>query len=220
MGILLWLVITAGISVWNAYAVGRLWPEVKQMDFLTRATVVSGMVMSAIGFIWLFMIAEATILHAISPIYGTNEETGLREVIFDFNEKWMKLTFQLGYVATALPLLGSGLCIWAHSLVVAWRERTLVSGGIAAYNTWAQIHNTISVATHMPGFIGKIGEAIFKDLNKDKLMLIVVLLLTLTSIIGGTAVMWWIVASVAKKRETEMREEALAYAHTHEEKHN
>lgn len=58
----------------------------------------------------------------------------------------------LWYVTIIFPALGTGLIITIESWIAAYREHSLMNMGFAAYNTFAQIHNTM-------GAINGIGPA-------------------------------------------------------------
>jgi hypothetical protein len=55
----------------------------------------------------------------------------------------------LGYIILIPGVLFSGMMITLDSWARAYRQRTLASFGTAAYNTFAQIHNTYSAVTDL-----------------------------------------------------------------------
>jgi disulfide bond formation protein DsbB len=61
-------------------------------------------------------------------------------------------------VTIIFPALGTGFIITIESWIAAYRDRRLMNIGLAAYNTFAQIHNTMgAINTIGPAFqaVGK-----------------------------------------------------------------
>ncbi len=140
---LIWL-INFGISWWNARITGLVWAETKMMGGFPRFMTWMGAIMAACGFSWCFLFVFAIGAHYFSPTY--------------FGVKAFDAAFSLGYLITIPAALFSGLFIWINSLVAAWRERDLPSIGIAAWNTFAQIHNTYSAIEDMPAAFKEVGS--------------------------------------------------------------
>jgi hypothetical protein len=63
-------------------------------------------------------------------------------------------------------VLVAGLFIWIDSLVRAWRERDLPSIGIAAWNTFAQVHNTYAAVEGVGGAAKSVGS-LFSSADPD-----------------------------------------------------
>src|SRR6516164_6744910 len=134
--VLVW-VLNLGISIWNAYAVGRAWVETKHAGGWPRFMAWMGAIMSACGFTWCYLLLLALIAYWI---------------------EWLTLyqveaLIQLGYILIIPGILFSGLLITIDSWAQAYRRRTLGAFGTAAYNTYAQIHNTYAA-------ISGLGQAI------------------------------------------------------------
>lgn len=55
--------------------------------------------------------------------------------------------------------LGTGFAITIESWVAVYRERSLLNMGTAAWNTFAQIHNTIGAVQNMGSAFGAVGDA-------------------------------------------------------------
>jgi hypothetical protein len=125
--VLVWL-LNFGISVWNAYAVGRAWVETKVAGGWPRFMAWMGALMSASGFSWCYLIVLAFGAH----VFGW------------FSEEALDAAFNLGYILLIPGILFSGLMIMLDSWRRAFRNGGILNYGVAAYNTYAQVHNTLS----------------------------------------------------------------------------
>ncbi len=141
------MLLNTGISAWNAYAAGAYITESRVVGGWPRLIVWCGLVMSACGFSWVYLVIITLV--AVSGGWLTLQEG--------------KILFDLGYLALLLPILGSGLGIWAHSIMVAVRRRKLGDVGIAAWNTYAQAHNTWEAARHAPNALKEVVEFMKSD---------------------------------------------------------
>jgi len=142
------LILNAVISAWNAYSSGAYLTESKIIGGWTRFIVWCGLVMSACGFTWCYL----TVFGLIGITTGK------------LTPEQLEALFNLGYLMILLPLLGSGLGIWIHSLVEAYRRRTFGSVAVAGWNTFAQAHNTWSAAKNAPNAI----DGLFKFFGGKK----------------------------------------------------
>ncbi|OHA84208.1 MAG: hypothetical protein A2408_02045 [Candidatus Yonathbacteria bacterium RIFOXYC1_FULL_52_10] len=187
LALLALLVLNFGISCWNAYAAGSYFTESKIIGGMTRFMVWCGLTMAACGFTWVYVTLLAMI--AVAGQWLTPE--------------WAEVMFKLGYLIIILPVLGSGLGIWVNSLVAAYRQRTLGNIGIAAWNTYAQAHNTWEAARHAPNFLKDVLDA-FSSKNrssngKDSAAGILVILLVILAVAGG-AITTGLIARWADRR--------------------
>lgn len=170
---LVMLVINFGISWLNAWSVGRSWADSKVIGGWPRVLVWSAAIMSACGFTWCYLI----VLALGAGAFGWLEP------------QYVKGALELGYVVIILPVLGSGLAIWIDSLTTAWRRRDLASGLTAAWNTYAQAHNTYQAASMLPRIFENLGD-LFEggdsdsDSAKSRAILAVVFLVVLALACG------------------------------------
>src|SRR2546430_10795422 len=95
---LVWL-LNFGISIWNAYAVGKSWVEARVAGGWPRVMCWSGAVMSASGFSWCYLILLAAIAYHFE---------GLDQAQFT-------AALYLGYSLLIPGILLSGLRITLHS---------------------------------------------------------------------------------------------------------
>jgi hypothetical protein len=121
------------ISAWNAYACGKAWAEAKSAGGWPRFMTWMGAIMSASGFTWCYLIA--LILGAVH---------------FNFlDAHWGTVGLELGYLIIIPGVLFSGLMITVDSWAQAYRNGGILNYGVAAYNTYAQIHNTMAAVQNM-----------------------------------------------------------------------
>lgn len=155
------LLLNFGISWLNAWSVGRSWNDSKAVGGFSRLVVWSGAVMAACGFTWCYLILLALGANALGKL----------------PDEYAQGAIELGYVVLIIPILGSGITITAHSWLVAIRERRLSSMGIAAWNTYAQIHNTVGAVRGLPKIFDHLGK-LLKGGNdsKGKFALLMILL--------------------------------------------
>jgi hypothetical protein len=139
--VLLWL-LNFGISAWNAYAVGRAWVETKVAGGWPRFMAWMGAIMSASGFTWCYLILLVLGGHAMGWL----------------DDEATAVAFQLGYLLLIPGILFSGLMIMLDSWRRAFRNGGFLNYGVAAWNTYAQIHNTMSAVRSIgPAFRSVLG---------------------------------------------------------------
>lgn len=186
MIILLW-VLNFGISALNAFGCGNTWDSSKARGGLAHFMNWMGAIMSASGFTWCYLVVLG-LLGAITPLsLFADADDGPLPTGMLLDEASLKAFFDLGYMVIILPILGSGLAITVNT----WREfararqRGVGDYAIVGWNTFAQIHNTVSAAQAIPGVLSSLGDFFFggKD-NKGKGSLIVVVLV-IAAALGG-----------------------------------
>ncbi len=173
--IIIWL-LNFGISAWNAYAVGRAWAETKVAGGWPRFMAWMGAVMSASGFSWCYLVLFVYGAHAMGwlPDQATNA------------------AFSLGWIILIPGILFSGLMIMLDSWRRAFREGGILNYGIAAYNTYAQVHNTLSAVNTLGSALRNVGDFFGGDRDsrssdddgKGMLILLVIILVALALLMG------------------------------------
>jgi hypothetical protein len=147
-GVSIWLfVILAlnfGISWWNARTCGRAWVESKAVGGAIRVLVWCGAIQSAIGFSSVFLFPLIFLANALFPDYFTAE--------------YVQGALSLWYVTIIFPALGTGLIITIESWIAAYRDHSLMNLGVAGYNTFAQIHNTVSAIDSLGPALRSVGN--------------------------------------------------------------
>ena len=166
--ILVWL-LNFGLSVWNAYATGLAWVEAKHAGGWPRITAWAGAAMSAAGFSWCYLLILSY------AAYGL-EWLDLEHVA---------LALRMGYVLLVPAVLAAGMVITLDSWARTYRRRTLANIGRAAWNTYAQIHNTFHAVRDFDTAFGSVldkfgGSSSSDDSDKKNPVAVFLLVFALT----------------------------------------
>lgn len=183
----LYLAFTFGISFLNAYSSGAYFTESKLIGGWTRFLTWCGLIMSACGFTWVYltiMTMAAIHMEKLTP-------------------EWGLVMMKLGYLIIILPVLGSGLGIWIHSLTNAYRNRSFGNIAVAGWNTYAQVRNTWEAASHAPNYLKDVMDA-FSPKGKrggknDGAAALLVIMLVILAVFGG-AITTGLIARWADRR--------------------
>jgi hypothetical protein len=181
---LVW-VLNFGISVWNAYAVGKVWVEAAHAGGWRRLMCWAGAVMSACGFTWCYL----TFLVLTAIYFGW------------IDEEVAKVSLNLGYVLLIPFILFAGYAITLDSWGQAYRRGGFLNYGMAAWNTYASIHNTYSAVRNLGGAFASLGD-FFKGRGSSRDSdgsrgIVIVLLLVLLALLGGVLTTATIIRRVA-----------------------
>jgi hypothetical protein len=131
---LVW-VLNFAISVWNAYAVGKVWVEARLAGGWHRFMCWIGAVMAACGFTWCYLSFLALTAHYFHWL----------------TEEQVLVALNLGYVLLLPFILFGGYAITLDSWAQAFRRGGFLNYGVAAWNTYASIHNTYSAWRNLGG---------------------------------------------------------------------
>ncbi len=170
---LVW-VLNFGISVWNAYAVGKVWVEARHAGGWRRFMCWMGAVMSASGFTWCYL--SFLVLTANYFQWITAEQT--------------MAALDLGYILLLPFILFAGYAITLDSWANAYRHGGFLNYGVAAWNTYASIHNTYSAWRNVGGAFAGLGDFLKRRRGRDSggddtnAIVIVVLLVALALFAG------------------------------------
>ncbi len=187
------LVLNFVISWSNARYVGYYWTESKEIGGSFRRYVVAGYVMAIAGFTMVY----AYLLLIISPVFLQMADID-PEVILQIEQ----LSADLIYLFTVVTIVPTGFYIWIRSLKTAWEERTLSSILTGGWNTYAQLHNTISVARNAPSALGRVAKALFGGKGKKKdntIVILVAIFILIVAIFGG----YFTASAIMKKADRE-----------------
>jgi hypothetical protein len=187
--ILVWFV-NFGISIWNAYAVGKAWVETKHSGGWPRFMAWMGAVMSACGFSWCYLLVLVAVARGLDWL----------------DDDHVLLALRIGYILIIPAVLSSGLMIMLDSWARAYRTRTIGSIGTAAWNTYAQIHNTYhaikdldkAFAGVMDMFEGGSGSS---DKKKGGAALVLVFVIVIVALVSGVLTTAVIIKRVAGNDE-------------------
>ncbi len=173
---LVW-VLNFGISIWNAYAVGKVWVEARHEGGWHRFMCWMGAIMSASGFTWCYLSFLALTANYFQWITETQTMAALN----------------LGYVLLIPFILFAGYAITLDSWARAYRQGGFLNYGAAAWNTYASIHNTYSAWQNLGGAFTSLGNffggdrknSSSRDSNSGGGAIIIVILLVVLALFGG-----------------------------------
>ena len=171
---LVW-VLNFAISVWNAYAVGKVWVEARIAGGWHRFMCWMGAVMSACGFTWCYLSFLALTAYHFQWL----------------TEEQVRAALNLGYVLLLPFILFGGYAITLDSWAQAFRRGGFLNYGAAAWNTYASIHNTYSAWRNLGGAFASLGNFFGgsrrseKDRGGDGGGVVVVLLLVAFALLAG-----------------------------------
>jgi hypothetical protein len=141
-----------------------------------------GYFMASMGFSWDILVLVGVLLHSLGKI-SPDQET---------------LLFQAGYVLLVPGFLFSGYAIMFQSWANAYRNHSVVNMGVAAYNTYANIHNTFNAIDNFPKAFGSVFESFTRGSGKSKangLILFVAVLCVLSGFIIAALIVHRVAAS-------------------------
>jgi hypothetical protein len=181
---LVW-VLNFGISVWNAYAVGKVWVEARHAGGWHRFMCWMGAIMSASGFTWCYLSFLVLTAHHFDWI--TDDQ--------------VMACLNLGYILLIPFILFAGYAITLDSWVQAYRRGGFLNYGAAAWNTYASIHNTYSAWRNLGGAFTSLGKFFGGDRKSSRdgnaNGIIIVILLVALAIFGGVITTAVIIRRVA-----------------------
>ena len=180
---LVW-VLNFAISVWNAYAVGKVWVEARVAGGRHRFMCWVGAVMSASGFTWCYLSFLALTAHRFQWLTDDQVQAAL----------------DLGYVLLLPFVLFGGYAITLDSWAQAFRRGGILNYGAAAWNTYATIHNTYSAWRNLGGAFSSLGNffsARRRERDRDSSGGVVVLLLVAFALLAGVLTTAVIIRRVA-----------------------
>jgi len=160
-----WLAFTLFISWINAKSVGMYWRNRQDLPLWTQLVLWSGAIMAVIGFFLTFLILVTWLMESLHLFEFFASFFFHITLTSEIVASTIDSVFGLAYLMIIFPILGTGLAITINSWIVAFRERSLLSGGIAAYNTFATLHNLINAFS----FIPQIAKALYETVLKVKI---------------------------------------------------
>ena len=187
------LALNFGISWANASYVGRYWSESKEVGGSFRVYIVVGYIMAIAGFTMVYGYIGLLVSPFILQLAKVDQET---IIMFE------QLSLDLVYIFCVVTIVPTGFYIWIQSLKDFWEQRTLSSGLTAGWNSYAQIHNTVSAARNAPSALGRISKALFGGKGKKKGNTVIVLcaiFLLILAIFGG----YFTASAIMKKADRE-----------------
>lgn len=170
------LAVNFGISWWNARTVGKMWSESKAIGGFPRVLAVCGYIMAISGFTFVYV----TILMLLVANFG--HYFGLEPYIA---EQLVSFVGDLSYVMIIMAVLPTGIIIWINSLIMFWRRKSLRTGGMALWNTFAMVSNTIGAVRNMPSALNGIRRVLSNNSRGSGNIVVLGILLVLAALLGG-----------------------------------
>lgn len=186
--IVLFLILNAVVSCFNAWGCGKTWTETKYVGGMPHFMNWMGAIMSAMGFTWCYLV----IFGFFGSTIPFDQGKGVSAPYLNAQE--YQAFCDLGYSVIIVPILGSGLAITLHAWGVAWRRRTVGSIAVTGYDTFAQIYNMRSAFEYLPQASKGLGK--FFNSKSDKKGAVIVLVLA--ALLAGILTTRWIIQSTAK----------------------
>jgi len=196
---MIWLLLPLnfGISWFNAWGCGKSWYETKAVGGGAHFMNWMGAIMSACGFTWCYLLVFGFMAAQI-PI--TDEETGVSAPLLTMEQ--VGVFFDLGYLIIIFPILGSGVAIMVNSWRYYWQRRSLGSGVVAGWNTYANLSNFYHAVHHVPRAWGNVtsffgGGSSSSSSGGDKGKAIVAIL-AVAAVLAGVLTTYTIITYVSK----------------------
>lgn len=173
------ILLNVGISFLNARACGQAWDESRRLGGWLHFVTWSAFAQSAIGFSMAYVAVLGTGLAAAGVL----------------PPKAQAALFGLWYLAVIFPLLGTGIALTIQSWIVAYRERSLLSMGVAGWNTYAQVENVSGAMSGVSQALGMVGNVFDSDDEAQTTAVKVAVVLAAAVSVGLGAVTAWGIAS-------------------------
>ncbi len=181
LAVILWLV-NLGISIWNAYAVGKAWVESKNAGGFSQLVAWAGAIMSALGFTWCYL-TLLSVLGAGLGWWSSDVADG---------------ALSLGYIIIVLGVLSSGAVIMLDSWASAYRKHSFANLGVAGYNTFAEAYNAYNAVSGLPAAFHEVVASLRGgDHDRSVGPIGVIVGLVLIVLFGGVMTTWMIIEHVA-----------------------
>lgn len=174
--LILLLLVNGIISFWNAKEAGKIWAEAQSLGGWIQTVTWCTVIQSALGFSYIYVYFLSTIAYKIHVLsYST-----------------ISIIYDLSFFVIILPLVGTGSIMMIESWIQAKRERSLLSLGIAGWNTFASIYNAYHVIQNFSSAFNNV-KNFFGDFSgdsddDDKLNVIVIVAVALLAGIITTMV--------------------------------
>ncbi len=204
--IVLVLALNVIISLWNCYAVGTAWKDVMALGSKFEKLVAwSALVQSGVGFSMPILIA---LTYVTISVLTVGEKPTLTPAE---GQQVLQSIFSLWYVAVIFPVIGTGFAITAHSLYIAYQRRDFRSIAIAGWNSFAQIHNTLSAINNLGGAFKNVG-ALFDGIGRSDdarvKIVAIVIILVIIALASGFMIAFALVRYFANKTQSRLEQYA------------
>jgi hypothetical protein len=209
----LWSIFTLFISTINALTVGSVWRFKGKLSGWMQFIVWSGRIMAVIGFFMVILIVVVWVMYQFSLFEILAQALFNVELTHAAVGLLMESIFNLSYLLIIFPVIGLGLGITVHSWITAFREKSLLSGGLALYNTGATVYNIVNAVRFVP----KVSKALYESIGKTKVsgipvwMWFALVALPLTISLGGAILITNWIMKLAENKYPEIESDSLEY---------
>lgn len=142
IGLIFAVVLNLFICTINLVSIGRAWPELKAVGGFTLFTARCAYWQSVLGY---------TVFIFAGWVIGLNAAGWLAP-------SQINGACALAYLVLVPGLLFTGTVIWLQSVAQAFRSGSWIDGGVAAWNTYATVHNTLSAIDTFPKAFEQVGS--------------------------------------------------------------
>lgn len=173
------ILLTLGISVWNAYAVGSSWPYARVQGGFGKLTAISGGVISGIGF--------SMVIAVVLMYLGATFNIVGPESLYYFSKLFPAL------IIVPMVLAGSIITISSWKYALSKNQggfERMTNIALAGWNTYATASNIIS----MPGIFKRVFDS-----DDDRDITVTVLIIALLAIASGFAVSYFLIKYFSDK---------------------
>jgi hypothetical protein len=178
--------INFAISFFNARSVGKIWSEVKQIKGFPKVLAYCGYIMAVAGFTMVYSTILLFLIGYVGPSMGFISESTAYYLF--------EIVSTLSYILIIFTILPTGIIIWINSLIVFWRNKSLKTGGIAAWNTYAMARNVIGAARNVPSAFSRLGKSFRGSRNGVAVIAVIVVL---CAVLGG----YFTAAAIVKRQD-------------------
>lgn len=186
-----WMIILFFINLFiswnNAWVGGKNMREASAGGWFPWILNWSAIIMSGVGFTWCYTLALIGLGHAVGKLDYTQVDLGLK----------------LGYVIIVPALLSTGFVITIHSWIVFFKQPSLGGGLTVAWNTYAQVSNTMNAVNFFPKAFGDVMGSMGKG-SKDskdgqaKIAMLTIMLVVLALALGVLTTRYIVLTAAGK----------------------
>lgn len=163
------MVVNLFIAWANTRACGLMWDASKQGSLWPRLVLWSGIIQSAIG----FTLAYYCVIVMIAMATGR------------YPPALARYSGDVLTIGIAVPMLGSGLILTIQAWKSFLADKSLGNGLAAAWNTGAQVNNTVELGKGVFESIGDLFSSRDKDNQQGQLIMLAVLLVVVAALLGA-----------------------------------
>lgn len=164
--LVLLILVNFAISAFNAWSVGKVWPERREAPWPAKLVIWSSATMSACGFTWVYLMVLGLVAAGLRHATWLSDISYLK-FLTQLPPTFVPAMINLGYLIIIVPILGSGLVLMAQSWAVAYRRRNFSDGAVAGWNTFANVYNFAEAVDAVPQALSSVIDFFSGDDDDD-----------------------------------------------------